>query len=147
MIIRAATENDLPSVLSLYSQPELDDGQVLNLGEAREIFGRFSEYPNYRLFVAEYQSRVVGTFALLVMDNLGHLGSPSSVVEDVAVQPEYQGKGIGRSMLQYAIEESRRAGCYKMTLSANLRREAAHKFYESLGFTRHGYSYQIEISA
>ena len=36
------------------------------------------------------------------------------------------------------------AGCYKMALSSNLKREAAHRFYDSLGFGRHGYSFLIE---
>lgn len=30
-----------------------------------------------------------------------------------------------------------------MTFSSNINREAAHRFYESLGFRKHGYSYYI----
>jgi predicted GNAT family acetyltransferase len=37
----------------------------------------------------------------------------------------------------------REAGCYKMALSSNVKRAAAHAFYESLGFERHGYSFVI----
>lgn len=146
MIIRPATDQDISSILSVYAQPEVDDGKVLSAEEALEIFRRFSDYPNYRLFVAEYESKIAGTFALLIMDNIGHLGQPSSVIENVAVLPKFQGLGIGKRMLLYALEESRLAGCYKMALSSSLHREYAHKFYESLGFVRHGYSYQIVIS-
>jgi GNAT superfamily N-acetyltransferase len=66
------------------------------------------------------------------------------VVEDVAVSPSHQGKGIGRAMMAHALEECRKAGCYKLALSSNLKRENAHQFYESLGFKRHGYSFVIE---
>jgi hypothetical protein len=38
----------------------------------------------------------------------------------------------------HACEECRLAGCYKLTLSSGLPREGAHRFYESLGFERHG---------
>jgi predicted GNAT family acetyltransferase len=31
-----------------------------------------------------------------------------------------------------------------MTFSSNLNRQAAHRFYESLGFRKHGYSFRIE---
>jgi GNAT superfamily N-acetyltransferase len=48
-------------------------------------------------------------------------------------------------MMQYAIQLCRRAGCYKVTLSSNLKRKSAHEFYESLGFQRHGYSFLINF--
>ena len=67
------------------------------------------------------------------------------MVEDVAVDPERQGHGIGRAMMQHALDQCRLAACYKMTLSSNLKREGAHLFYDSLGFARHGYSFQIEL--
>ena len=47
--------------------------------------------------------QVVGTFALLIMDNLGHLGAPSAVVEDVAVDPEWQAQGVGKVMMYHAL--------------------------------------------
>lgn len=77
------------------------------------------------------------------MANLGHWGTPSGVIEDVAVDPACQGQGIGRIMMDYALRLCRDKGCYKAVLSSNLRRERAHAFYESLGFERHGYSYRV----
>jgi GNAT superfamily N-acetyltransferase len=50
---------------------------------------------------------------------------------------------VGRAMMAHAIEQCRKAGCYKLALSSNLKREDAHRFYESLGFERHGYSFVI----
>ncbi len=66
------------------------------------------------------------------------------MVEDVAVDPSRQGQGIRKMMMDYAMAKCQEAKCYKLALSANLKREPAHKFYESLGFQRHGYSYVIE---
>jgi GNAT superfamily N-acetyltransferase len=57
-----------------------------------------------------------------------------------------QGQGIGTSMMEYAIELCKEKGCYKAALSSNIKREAAHRFYESLGFKKHGYSYLIDLS-
>ncbi len=142
--IRAATENDLPEVLRLYAQPALDAGRVLPLPEARAIFARFARYPDYTLYVALADARVVGSFALLVMDNLGHLGTPSAIVEDVVVDPHCQGQGVGRQMMDFARERCREKGCYKMALSSNRKRERAHAFYDGLGFERHGVSFVID---
>jgi GNAT superfamily N-acetyltransferase len=143
--IRAAQTKDVPDILSLYAQPDIDDGQKLEISAAQLLFEKFSEYPNYKIYIARNASVIVGTFALLIMDNLGHLGKPSAIIEDVAVSPEYHGKGIGREMMKRAMEIACDAGCYKMTLSSNLKRIKAHRFYESLGFVRHGYSYQIAL--
>jgi ribosomal protein S18 acetylase RimI-like enzyme len=143
--IREAAKSDLPDLLRLYSQPELDNGDVLPVSSAERIFERMASYPNYKVYVALKGTLVVGTFALLIMDSLGGLGVPSAIIEDVAVDPAHQGQGIGREMMRKALELAAENGCYKAALSSNLRRERAHAFYESLGFERHGYSFRIDI--
>ena len=143
--IRQANEDDLPSVLALYAQPDIDNGDVLDVTSARAILGRFAEYPDYRLFVAEQGGIIVGSYALLVMHNLGHLGAPSAVVEDVVVGLAQQGKGVGKEMMRHALAEARERGCYKLALSSNMKRDRAHAFYEALGFQRHGYSFLVEL--
>jgi GNAT superfamily N-acetyltransferase len=145
--IRAATKADLPDVLALYAQPGVDDGNVLARADAEKLFARFSSYPDYTLYVAEIGGEIVGTFALLIMDNLGHLGAPSGIIEDVAVAPDRQGSGIGGAMMQFALDVCREKGCYKAMLSSNVKRERAHAFYESLGFDRHGYSFRADLTA
>jgi GNAT superfamily N-acetyltransferase len=143
--IRQASEADLPSVLALYAQPDIDDGDVLDIAGARAILRRFAEYPDYRLFVAEHDGIIAGSYALLVMHNLGHLGAPSAVVEDVVVGPAQQGQGVGKEMMRHALAEAGARGCYKLALSSNMKRDRAHAFYEALGFRRHGYSFLVEL--
>lgn len=141
--LRPALASDLPAVLRLYARPAIDDGDVLPLADAQRIWERMASYPNYKSYVAVQGERVVGTFALLIMDNLGHLGAPSAVVEDVAVAPACQGHGIGKAMMRHAIILAAESGCYKLALSSNLKREKAHAFYDALDFERHGYSFRI----
>jgi GNAT superfamily N-acetyltransferase len=143
LTIREAERGDLPGVLALYAQPDLDDGVVLPLHDAERIFARFARYPDYTLYVGAQDGRIVGSFALLIMDNLGHLGAPSAIVEDVVVGPVLQGRGIGRAMMAFAVARAREKHCYKLVLSSNAKRDRAHAFYESLGFERHGYSFRI----
>lgn len=144
--IRAAVDADLAAVLALYAQPGMDDGVTLDLETARGLLRRFASYPDYRLLVAEHEGRIVGTYALLVMDNLGHLGAPSAIVEGVMVDPAAQGLGIGRAMMHHAMAEARARGCYKLVLSSNMKRERAHAFYDQLGFERHGYSFRVTFA-
>lgn len=141
--IREATREDVPEILTLYAQPDYDDGKVLKNADAAKIWERCAIYPYYKFFVATEGKEIVGVYALLVMDNLGHLGSPSAVVEGVAVSPRAQGVGVGSAMMRHALEHAAAKGCYKLALSSNEKRHRAHKFYEKLGFSRHGVSFSI----
>jgi GNAT superfamily N-acetyltransferase len=95
--------------------------------------------------VAVSEGTTVGTFALLIMDNLAHLGAPSAIVEDVCVDDQHRGRGIGRAMMTFAVEHARARGCYKLALSSNSARPDAHAFYRALGFQQHGLSFVVPL--
>lgn len=97
------------------------------------------------MYAVVIDDEVIGTFEFLIMENLAHFGRPSAVVEDVVVRDDFRGRGVGSTMMRFALAEAVKAGCYKMMLSSNQDREDAHRFYESLGFARHGFSYGIEL--
>lgn len=40
--IREATVHDLPGILELYAQPDMDNGEVLSVEQAEAIFRRMS---------------------------------------------------------------------------------------------------------
>lgn len=110
-------------------------------------FARLASYPDYAVYLAEEDGVCVGTFALLMMDNLAHGGAPEGVVENVVVAEGRRGQGIGRAMMRFAMERCAAAGCYKLVLSSNVRREDAHRFYENLGFVQHGLSFSVPVGA
>lgn len=143
MTIREAAVSDIPEILRAYAESGIGDEDAYTVEEARSQFEALSRYPSYRIFVAESDGAFAGTYALIILDNLNKRGAKAGLVEDVAVLPGFQGRGIGRAMMEHAREQCRAAGCYKMSLSSNLKREAAHAFYDSLGFERHGYSFLI----
>lgn len=144
-LIRQATLNDVKNILHIYAET-LDNGTVLSVEEAQKIFLKQQQYPDYKVFIAEYEGQIIGTFALLIIENMAHNGTPSAMIEDVGVLPTMQGKGIGKAMMMFALEYAKAKGCYKMTLSSNLKREKAHQFYESLGFQKHGFSFLVDLA-
>jgi GNAT superfamily N-acetyltransferase len=146
-IIRKAELEDLPAILSLYSEIDFPGEESLSLEKARYRFLRIQSYPDYSIYVAVHEGLIVGTFALLIMDNLAHSGASSGVIEDVVVGKEWQHRGIGKQMMDHVMRRCREAECYKLTFSSNAVRKEAHKFYESLGFKRHGYSFRVELEA
>jgi GNAT superfamily N-acetyltransferase len=144
--IRPARQNELAAILNLYAELEFGaESKSLDLPDAEKLWERIRRYPDYAIYVALVEGKIVGTFALLVMDNLAHLGAPSGIIEDVVVHPKWQGKGLGKQMMQFAIAKCQQAKCYKLVLSSNLKRERAHQFYLDLGFEKHGYSFFLPL--
>ncbi|MFI7637806.1 GNAT family N-acetyltransferase [Nonomuraea sp. NPDC049400] len=60
------------------------------------------------------------------------------LVENVAVRPGRQGKGLGRALMAYAEEEARRLGLPALRLYTNVKMAANIALYESLGYVETG---------
>ena len=144
MTVRKAMLADLPRLLDLYTLLDFDPPKKLSLEDARLRFLRYQQYPDYCVYVAESAGAIVGTFAQIMIDSVAHGGKPFGIVEDVVVSRDHQGEGVGKEMMQFAMARCHDKGCYKLMLSSHLKREQAHKFYESLGFEKHGFSFLIQ---
>ena len=144
VVIRIATRRDLPDILGLFRQLSRD-GPVLRLIEAEAVFDTMNKYPDYHLYVARRCRTTLGTFTLLIVENLAHMGARIGFIENIIVDNDWRRKGIGKRMMQYAMQKCREAGCYKLVLSSNRARVYAHKFYENIGFDQHGYSYMVTM--
>ena len=142
--VRRAGASDLPVILTLYAQPDFNAGRVVSPAEAERLLGQFARYPDYGLYLAEMDGRAVGTFCLMVIDNIAHWGTPIAMVESVVVSQEHQRAGVGKAMIRQAARLAEAKGCYKLVLSSNVHSTHAHTFYESLGFERYGYSFRLD---
>jgi putative acetyltransferase len=84
--------------------------------------------PGGRIFFATAGERCVGCCALI------RTRDKEFEVAKMAVEPSYQGAGIGRRLLQAAIEEGRSAGAQRLYLETNHVLTTAIRLYESVGF-------------
>ena len=55
-------------------------------------------------------------------------------VEDVVVDGQARGKGVGKSLVRHALEEASRLKAKAVDLTSRPSREAANLLYQSLGF-------------
>ena len=84
--------------------------------------------PGGRIFFATAGERCVGCCALIRMRD------KEFEVAKMAVEPSYQGAGIGRRLLQATIDEGRNAGAKRLYLETNHVLTPAIRLYESVGF-------------
>jgi putative acetyltransferase len=83
-----------------------------------------------RIFCATAGERCVGCCALIPRQDKDR----EFELAKMAVEPAYQGAGIGRRLLHAAIEEGRNAGAQRLYLETNHVLTPAIRLYESMGF-------------
>jgi GNAT superfamily N-acetyltransferase len=138
VVVRPATEGDLPRVVELFASEEgneLDQHPAPSLEPCyRDAFGAIQSDPNNTLVVAEVAGRVVGVLQLTIIQYVAYRGGRVALVEAVFVDQEYRRRGIGESLMRWAIDRAKDGGCFRIQLTSNKRRTAAHAFYARLGF-------------
>lgn len=140
--IREALEDELPDIFELLK--ELDETDC-DLKSILAAWGKMRDYPYYKVYTAMENDELVGTFCLLIADNMGHGGSAFAVLENVVVKPQYQSRGVGKMMIAEALNIARCKKCYKLILSSAKHRERSHEFYRKLGFEQHGLSFTMRL--
>ena len=58
------------------------------------------------------------------------------IIEDVVVDKNYRGKGIGRKLTEMLIKEARKRKVDCVELTSNPNRKEANSMYESMGFKK-----------
>lgn len=81
-----------------------------------------------RVFMVYADGRAVGCVALIPM------GEGVYELSKMAVSPAMRGLGIGRRLLQYAIEQAKALGATSLFLGSNSILKNAVHLYESVGF-------------
>lgn len=141
--IREAQLADMPAVMQLIGQADMSPDNELSDEQVEELYHQIDGTPFHRLYVAELDAEIVGTFALIVVQQLSHNAARSVVIEDIVVRSDLQGRGLGEELMEFAFQESQVLGCLKLTLSSGNARAKAHEFYEKLGYKRDGIRFAL----
>jgi ribosomal protein S18 acetylase RimI-like enzyme len=102
-----------------------------------------------KLFVArepDHGGEIVGTLTLVVFSiPTGNRGW----IEDVVVDADARGKGIGTALILTALERAAELGARTVDLTSRPSREAANRLYQRLGFAKRAtnvYRYALDIA-
>jgi GNAT superfamily N-acetyltransferase len=132
--IRKATENDTDAILGLIhgiAEYEKLSDQVTATDDLirKNMFG---ENPYAFCFLAYLDNQLAG-YALYFFNFSTFLAKPGLYLEDLFVQPEFRGKGIGKALLLTLAKEANEKDCGRMEWMALDWNTPAHDFYFSLG--------------
>lgn len=87
---------------------------------------------------------VVGWAFLYVLFNDRHQ-EPFGFLENVYVEQEYRGQGLGTELVKRVIEEAKKQGCYKLIGTSRNSKPEVHAFYEQSGFKPHGVEFRMNL--
>lgn len=101
------------------------------------------EWPDQEAFVAETGGRIQGLCHVQGVRMLNSEGYAE--IQALVVSAASQGAGLGRQLVAHACDWAFAHGYERMRLRSGVQREAAHAFYEHLGFEKSKASYAFEL--
>lgn len=138
--IRPAKLADLPAILALYRQLNLGD-PIVDAAAAERVWLALLASDVTTVLVADRAGAAVASCTLAIVPNLSRGARPYGVIENVITDSAHRRQGLGRAVLQVALDRAWGADCYKVLLATGSRRESTLRFYEETGFTRDAKTY------
>ena len=136
-MIREIRESELSDLLGLYEHLHEFDDLLPAQNIVEGIWRSIQHNPDLKYFEAFVDDALVSACALSVIPNLTRGARPYGVIENVVTDPAFRRQGLGRAVLNCALEYAWSRACYKVMLLTGRKNEATYRFYESTGFDRH----------
>lgn len=133
LAIREADESDIPLILRFIRA--LADYEKLAhevVATEEQLRATLFERRHAEVLIAEWDSRPAG-FALFFHNYSTFLARPGIYLEDLFVDPEYRGRGIGKALLERLARLANQRGCGRVEWSVLDWNQPAIDFYKSLG--------------
>ena len=136
---RLATEADISKVTALVNAAY--GHYVEKIGMVpRPMTDDYAEViKNYQVTVAESHQTIVGVIVLTITDE-------GFLIDNVAVDPAYRGKGLGKVLLELAEAEARRAGFDSIYLYTHEKMTENIALYTRIGYIEYDRRSQGEFS-
>ena len=142
-MIRLANEKDIEQINNLLYQvhkvhsdarPDLfkAGGKKYTDEELKEII-KDKEKP---IFVYEADGKIEGYAFCILIDNTNEnslCDYKSIYIDDLCVDENCRGKGIGKILFDYVLEYAKKIGCYNLTLNVWEGNDSAMRFYKNIG--------------
>ena len=127
--IRTARRSDTDDVAGLMVQLGYEVDRATFAARLSRILARSDQ----QVMIAETSGRAVGWVHVALWEYLET--EPFVVIAGLVVDANHRRHGIGRLLMTTAEQWARDRGCTIVRLWSSSSRTAAHRFYESLGYT------------
>ena len=143
--IRSATEQDAPAAARLMAQLAEQTRGDIDPGVEDRLRAMLELPHQYAIFVAgDEEDQVVGLLSASQRWTLWHTG-PCAIIEELVVDEGARRQGIGRALIQAALDWARAQGCSEVEVSTDRDNTDAQAFYNRLGFESEALLLEYEL--
>ncbi|WP_201775765.1 GNAT family N-acetyltransferase [Chromobacterium subtsugae] len=128
--IRLARAADADELARLYRQL-VDDPAIQVLPERLQAL---ADGERAQVLVCEGEGRLAASAWLGFCEDVMYGGQPFAVLENIVVDRDWRGRGLGRALLDEARRRCLARGCSKIMLLSSAQRADAHRFFLQAGF-------------
>ncbi len=87
------------------------------------------------ILILQEDNKIIGMVSILYSISTA-LGGKVGILEDMIIAKPYRGKGLGKLLLNSAIEFAKKNDCLRLTLLTDFNNDRAINFYKRLGFNK-----------
>jgi len=133
--IAPASEADIPELIDLLAVLfSIEQDFSPDTDKQRRGLAALLASPTGHIAIArDTTSRAVGMATAQLLISTAE-GAPSAWIEDVVVQEDFRGKGLGRALLDAVLDWARNQGAVRAQLLADLDNAPALAFYDRVGW-------------
>ncbi len=98
----------------------------------------------FKFEVTSDEGAIIGRAFLYVMYNGLHK-RPFGLLEDVFINNEFRGSGVGTVLIEQIINKAVKMNCYKLLATSRHARSRVHELYVKIGFTDYGKEFRMSL--
>jgi ribosomal protein S18 acetylase RimI-like enzyme len=147
-VVRDVTKSDLPAIRPLLAEliGALEYPSGFDLDQAVANCRALLELPGHYLLVARIDGTACGFAHLTTRRSILH-ERLVGLIDELVVGREFQGQGIGRQLVDAAIDRCRELGCCEVEVSTEASNLRAQEFYRRCGFDYEGVLFELHLPA
>jgi ribosomal protein S18 acetylase RimI-like enzyme len=120
-------------LINAYARDPMGGGRDLPAAVRDRLIPGLRQHPTSLVFLAFDGVTPVG-IAVCFLGFSTFAAQPLINIHDLAVMPDYRGRGIGRQLLERVGAKGRDLGCCKLTLEVREDNHRAQRLYQGFGF-------------
>ncbi len=134
MKIRKASLEDFDKIYPIYMDKTVNPYMSFPKMSKEEFLPVFKNFVN-ELLLHEEDSNIL---ALIALTRLPHRSSHVAYIHKLAINPDFQNKGLGGKLFAAVISEFKEKGVKRLELKVESDNHNAIKFYKKMGFQIEG---------
>ena len=144
LIIRSAKTEDIEKIITLLIElgrprPNKNDKKVFS-----ELIQSYLDDFNKEILIVKNSSDVIGMISIMYLTRLNQK-QQEMYIPELIIQKEFRNTGIGKKLINAAIELAKKKNCHRIRLESGNQRTESHMFYEKNNFEQSALSFDLKI--